>query len=206
MRISKAFRSFLAVSALIAALLVACASPAIPAPTTAPQATTAPVPATTASEQPTTATTSGNQVTVNWWHISTADAQKAKWQELADAYMKDHPNVKVEITVLENEAFKAKLATAMQSGAPPDVFQSWGGGGLSQYAEAGLVQDLTSAMAKDGWGDSISAGPLGLYTVDGKVYGVRGMQAWWVFGTTKTCSPKPGLPHLPPPGMTCSPT
>ena len=69
-----------------------------------------------------------------WWHISTANDGRANWQNLANAYVKDHPNVSIEITVLENEAFKAKLATAMQSGNPPDLFQSWGGGVLSQYA------------------------------------------------------------------------
>jgi raffinose/stachyose/melibiose transport system substrate-binding protein len=96
--------------------------------------------------------------------------------------MAAHPNVKIEITVLENEAFKQKLATAMQSGSPPDIFQSWGGGVLDQYAAAGLVQDLTPAMQTDGWGDSIAPGPLSLYTVDGKVYGVpwaAGMVGFW---------------------------
>lgn len=189
MRISKFLSSSIAIVALIALLLVACAAPAAPAPqpTQAPaaQATTAPAPAQATeapAAQPTAAPAAGEPVTVNWWHISTAADQKAKFQELADAYMKEHPNVKIEITVLENEAFKAKLATAMQSGAPPDIFQSWGGGVLRQYAEAGLVQDLTSAMAEDGWGDSISAGPLSLYTVDGKVYGVpwnAGMVGFW---------------------------
>ena len=54
------------------------------------------------------------------------------------------PTSTIEITVLENEAFKTKLTTAMQSGDPPDMFQSWGGGVLKQYADAGLVQDMTA--------------------------------------------------------------
>ena len=56
--------------------------------------------------------------------------------------MADNPNVKITITILENEAFKTKLATAMQSGEPPDIFQSWDGGVLQEYATAELVQDL----------------------------------------------------------------
>ena len=32
---------------------------------------------------------------------------------MADDYMAEHPNVNVEITVLENEAFKTKLTTVM---------------------------------------------------------------------------------------------
>ena len=61
--------------------------------------------------------------------------------------------------MLENEAFKSKLATAMQSGSPPDLFQSWGGGVLAEYADAGLVQDLTPELQKNGWGDSFQPGP-----------------------------------------------
>ena len=44
---------------------------------------------------------------------------------MADGYMAANPNVTIEITVLENEAFKTKLTTVMQSGDSPDIFQSW---------------------------------------------------------------------------------
>ncbi len=189
MRISKAFSTFLAVIALTAILAVACAAPAAPPPAQAPQPTAAAAEPTAAAAEPTaaaaepTAASSGEPVTVTWWHISTAPDQLAKWQELADQYMKDHPNVKIEITVLENEPFKQKLATAMQSGAPPDIFQTWGGGVLDQYARAGLVQDLTPALQEDGWGDSIAGGPLSLFAAsDGKNYGVpwnAGMVGFW---------------------------
>ena len=60
-----------------------------------------------------------------------ADPGKADFQAIADAYTAAHPNVKINITVLENEAFKTKLATAMQAGDVPDLFQSWGGGTMA---------------------------------------------------------------------------
>ena len=63
-------------------------------------------------------------------------------------------------------------ATAMQSGDPPDIFQSWGGGILQQYAEAGLVRDITADLAEDGWGDSFLPSPLALYASNGANYGV----------------------------------
>ena len=60
---------------------------------------------------------------------------QAAWQRLADAFMAAATRTStIEITVLENEAFKQKLTTAMQSGDPPDIFQSWGGGVLYEYA------------------------------------------------------------------------
>ncbi len=110
-------------------------------------------------------------VTINWWHISTTDPAKSLWQDMANQYMKAHSNVKIKITILENDAFKTKLTTVMQSGSPPDIFHSWGGGVLAQYAKAGLVQDITSALQGD-WGSSFNTAALNVYGQDGKYYGV----------------------------------
>lgn len=119
---------------------------------------------------------------IRWWHISTNEDDAALMQAAADEFVAANPDVKIEITVLENEAFKARLTTVMQSGDPPDVFQTWGGGVLYQYAEAGLVRDLTDALAVDGWGDSFSQAALNLHASDGGTYGVpwnTGMVGWW---------------------------
>jgi raffinose/stachyose/melibiose transport system substrate-binding protein len=112
------------------------------------------------------------KVTINWWHISTTDPLLTAWKNLADQYMQAHPNVKIKITVIENDPFKTKLNTAMQAGTPPDIFQSWGGGVLQQYAKAGLMKDISADLKKDGWGDSFSPAALNLYSYNGKYYGV----------------------------------
>lgn len=144
----------------------AVVEPTKPAPTEPPAEPTATEvpPEPTATEAP--------QVTITWWHIQVADDQKALWQNLADEYMAANPNVKIEITVLENEAFKTKLTTVMQSGNPPDIFQSWGGGTMNEYATAGLLKDITADLEKDGWKDTFSPGALGVYSFEGKYYGV----------------------------------
>jgi raffinose/stachyose/melibiose transport system substrate-binding protein len=112
------------------------------------------------------------KTTINWWHIQQMDPGKSDWQKVADDYMAANPNVEIKITVLENQAFKDKMTTAMQSGSPPDLFHSWGGGVLYEYASAGLVKDLTEDLATDGWGDTILPAALNLYGTDGKNYGV----------------------------------
>ncbi len=148
---------------LVSFVLPACAAPPTPAPAE---------PAKPAEEK----------VTVTWWHIQVADDQKALWQKLTDEYMAAHPNVNVEITVLENEAFKTKLTTVMQSGNPPDIFQSWGGGTMNEYAKAGLLKDITADLDKGGWRDTFSPGALGVFSFEGKNYGVprdMGMVGFW---------------------------
>ncbi|MHC1784184.1 MAG: extracellular solute-binding protein [Anaerolineaceae bacterium] len=111
--------------------------------------------------------------------------------------MAENPNVNVEITVLENEAFKTKLTTVMQSGNPPDIFQSWGGGGLNEYAAAGLLKDITADLEKDGWKDTFAPGALGVFSSEGKYYGVprdMGMVSFWY---NKDLFAKAGIEEAP---------
>ncbi len=109
---------------------------------------------------------------VNWWHIGTAANDRAMYQGFADAYMKLHPDVQVQITVLENEAYKAKLTTVMQSGDPPDLFHSWGGGVMAEYAKAGLLRDISKFVKGTSFGSSMAPGVWQVYSYDGKNYGV----------------------------------
>ena len=121
--------------------------------------------------------TAQDEVTIHWWHIQTDENGMTNWQEIADAYTAEHPNVTIEITVLENEAFKARLQTVMQAGDPPDLFQSWGGGVLRQFADAGLVRNIAPELEGE-WKDSIAAqAALELYGQNGEYYGVP-----WTWG------------------------
>ncbi len=172
---------FILVSLLVVVTLVlaACKQPSTP-PATQPPAQEKP------AEQPTTAPPPAEEqkVVISWWHITTQEEQKVVWQKLADEYMAAHPNVVIEITVLENEAFKSKLTTVMQSGNPPDIFQSWGGGVMIEYAKAGLLQDITPYLDADGgaWRNTFSPGALAVYSYNGKNYGVpwdMGMVGFW---------------------------
>lgn len=122
-------------------------------------------------------TAAQDAVEIDWWHISTEAQQAAYWQELADAYMADNPNVTVNITVLENAAFKDRLTTVMQAGDPPDIFESWGGAVLWNYAENGLVRNIAPELEGE-WKDSFSAqAALELFGQDGEYYGVP-----WTWG------------------------
>src|SRR3954468_11818543 len=117
-----------------------------------------------------TTSSAGKPVTIEWWHIANNDPLKTIWKNAADQYMAAHPNVKIHITVLENEAFKAKLTTTMQGGKVPDIFQSWGGGTLKEQADAGLVKDITQQTAP--WIGTLNKAGVGLYQIGGKQYGV----------------------------------
>lgn len=134
---------------------------------------------------------------VSWWHIGTAANDRAMYQGFADEFMKMNPNVSIEITVLENEAFKSKLTTVMQSGNPPDVFQTWGGGVLGEYARAGLTRDITPQVKGTAWGNSMASGVWELYSTDGKVYAVPNDAGCITFWYNKDLLAKVGYTSFP---------
>jgi raffinose/stachyose/melibiose transport system substrate-binding protein len=116
-------------------------------------------------------------VTIRWWHIQTNQTEAAFWQSLVDQFVAENPHVTFEITILENEAFKSRLVTVMQAGDPPDIFQSWGGGVLWTFAEAGLVRNIAPELEGE-WRDTFAAqAALELYGRNGEYYGVP-----WTWG------------------------
>ena len=118
--------------------------------------------------------------TVNWWHIANTPPLLPVWAKLAKDFEVSHPGVRINITPLENEAFKAKLTTVTQAGNPPDLFHSWGGGVLEQQVEAGLVKELSGEPAS--FLSLLPQNGVKLYQVGGKQYGVPyelGMVGFW---------------------------
>ncbi len=58
-------------------------------------------------------------------------------EEAVKEYEAANPGITVELPFLENEAFKAKLTTLLQSDEAPDIFHSWGGGVFYEQAKCG---------------------------------------------------------------------
>src|SRR5204862_6017323 len=84
--------------------------------------------------------------TVKWLHIEVNPGQVKIWEEVARAFEAQHPGVKVEMQFLENEAYKAKLPTILQSKDRPHIIYSWSGGVLKSQIEAGVLEDITDQM------------------------------------------------------------
>jgi raffinose/stachyose/melibiose transport system substrate-binding protein len=162
----------------------AATSAAAPAATSAAAAATSAAggssaAAPTSAAAATSAATSDEKVTLTWWHNATADPGKSYFQAVAAAYTKLHPNVTFKIQPIQNEQLDTKLSLGLESGNPPDIIQSNGGGKLAAYVKAGKIQDLTAATSS--WISTIGATVSG-WEVGGKVYGIpfsTGVVGFW---------------------------
>jgi len=132
------------------------------------------------------------QTTVDWLHIETNPGIAELMSAAAAEYDAAHPDTTINVQVLENEAFKAKLTTLLQSDAAPDVFYSWGGGVLSEQFEAGVLRDISGVVSDETKANIGSAG-IGAFTRDDQLLGVAQHVAQVVFWGNKELLDKAGV-------------
>ncbi|HRX16551.1 MAG TPA: extracellular solute-binding protein, partial [Spirochaetota bacterium] len=110
-------------------------------------------------------------ITIRWWHINSDKQSQVVFQNIANEFEKTNPDVIIKITMLDNMEYKPKLELDFAAGDPPDIFHSWGGGGLAEQVEAGHLRDITSYVKSDNWQSKISPIALEIYSHNGKIYG-----------------------------------
>ena len=126
--------------------------------------------------------------------FSTAKADTIKWLHLFGEEDNSNPNMvkaakefeektghTVVLQYLENESFKAKLPTMLQSDDRPDIFYSWGGGVMYDQAKAGFLRDISSVVP-DSYLETVSAAAADAFTYEGQRVGLPkqvAQVAWW---------------------------
>lgn len=90
-------------------------------------------------------------------------------QTIIDEYMKENPNVKIEVEALDEEAYKTKFKAYSMEGMP-DVVSIWGQPAfLDEVVAAGVLSELNPEDYKD---YKFIEGSLNGFTYDGKLYGL----------------------------------
>lgn len=122
--------------------------------------------------------------TIKWLHLETNPDRLAVMEDIATQYEAAHAGITVELQFLENEAFKAKLPTLLQSNDPPSLFYTWGGGVLKEQSETGKIRAIDAALdANNGeWRNELSQGAISGMTFDGKVWAApfkSGVVSFW---------------------------
>src|SRR5436190_1628451 len=117
-----------------------------------------------------TAGAAAAQTSVKWLHLEVNPNQVKIWEEVARDFEAKNPGVKIEMQFLENEAYKAKLPSMLQSKDRPHIIYSWAGGVLKAQVDAGVLEDITDQVK--GYSDTIAPAALAAFTQNGRVYGL----------------------------------
>ncbi|MBV8532732.1 MAG: extracellular solute-binding protein [Verrucomicrobia bacterium] len=136
--------------------------------------------------------TASAETVVKILHIQSNQKVRDIWQAAADEYQKAHPGVKVQFNYLDNEAFKAKLPTLLQSNDRPSAFHSWGGGVMYEQIQAGVCQDITNAIAGE-FKDSFYPAGIQNFMYQDKSYGLPNDVGPIIFWYNKELCEKAGV-------------
>jgi len=190
---------------LLAMLVSACAVPVPPPPAAAAPTAAAPAADSSGTVTDTTASTEGGSTTLTWAMWGSPE-EVATHQKVADIFMADHPDIKIEIMSAPWADYFTKVQTLWASGDAsqiPDVLFITP---VNTYAAQGVLEDLTSYIEKAGtdlkdyWPSLMDFG-----TYNGKVYGFPRDAGVEVLYYNKDLFDKAGL-SIPPMigrGMTC---
>ncbi len=86
------------------------------------------------------------EITIKLWDIATEDPANTNQGGAVERFMAAYPNVKVEVTHIQNDTYKEKLIIAMSSGQCPDMYIHWGGGPMNEYIDSGFAVPITDLM------------------------------------------------------------
>lgn len=121
----------------------------------------------------------GDESTITWWHNQNTDPGLQFWQDIADEYMEDHPDVEIDVVPMQNEEFQTEIPIALRSDDPPDLFQQWGGGQMREHVEAGRLLDISDDVTEEA--DDMGQAATN-WQVDGAQYGLPytfGLVGFW---------------------------
>lgn len=105
------------------------------------------------------------------WHIQTGEMANVI-QGSVDRFMEANPDYDVEVVQKQNDTFKTDVSLAAQAGTLPDIFITWGGQTMYDYADQGLIADLTEYMNQDNYKDQFVDAGIAQCTYKDKIWAV----------------------------------
>jgi raffinose/stachyose/melibiose transport system substrate-binding protein len=103
---------------------------------------------------------------VSLWHIHTDDPMKSVIGDAVGRFKTGHPDVEVSNVAIANDAYKTKLRSSVSN--PPDLFMTWGGSVLADYAR----REVAAELVEPAWRENIHPAALELCSLDGRQYAV----------------------------------
>jgi raffinose/stachyose/melibiose transport system substrate-binding protein len=112
--------------------------------------------------------------TITLWTIWNTEPRQSVLAAMVADFERLHPDIAVEVTAIEPDAYKTSVRVRLGSSAPPDIFFVWDGEWLRNFVRAGAVLDLTPYMQANGqqWQRRFVAESLKRFTYQGRIWGV----------------------------------
>ncbi|WP_127507244.1 extracellular solute-binding protein [Actinoplanes solisilvae] len=112
----------------------------------------------------------GGGGSASYWSLSGPPGEPVR-KAAIERFNKANASTKIEELYFQNDAYKQKIKTSLGANQGPTMIWGWGGGGLKEYVNSNLVEDLTDWFGQNAAvKDKILASSFGAATVNGKIY------------------------------------
>lgn len=122
-------------------------------------------------------------------------SQRAVWQAVFDQFKKAHPDITLNVSYVDEEAYKVQLPGWLTT-VSPDVITWHNGERMAYYAKRGLLEDLSQDWAKNGW-NTTYASTKSASSYNGKQYAAPTVYYSWGMFYRKDLFQKAGISGEP---------
>ncbi len=117
--------------------------------------------------------TSAKEIPLTMWSLysdpNSSDGDAVAFFKSMEILKKKMPNVKIEHTGTENEAYKVKMKTSAAANDLPDIFYYWGAGMVKPLVDSKLIMPINDYIS-DYTKENLLNGTLNYFTFDNKLY------------------------------------
>lgn len=109
---------------------------------------------------------------MSWW---TSESEHPALETLYQAFTAAHPGVTITDGAVAGGGgsnVQVVLASRLQAGDPPDVWQTFAGASLDAFERSGRISDVSGVYTSSGLGTAMVPAVLDSVTLDGKQWGV----------------------------------
>ena len=124
--------------------------------------------------------------------INVSHRERPFFVETVDAFMKEHPNIEVEIRNIAGVRYYQKILIMMAGKVAPDLM--WMGQSFAEFAYKGAFLDITDRL-KDFPTDEFLPQALSWYRMNGRQYGVPYAIHMRIFAYNKKLFDEAGIPY-----------
>lgn len=100
-------------------------------------------------------------------------------ESLVAQFREANPDVNLEHSITDHEAFKQAIRTFLVADPAPDVLTWFAGNRMAFFVDRGLAADLTSLFEREGWYDTYAPGFIALATQNDAQWFVPTAYYWW---------------------------
>ncbi len=122
--------------------------------------------------------------------------QRGFWEETIAEFEKENPDVRVNASFIEEEAYKVQLPGWLTTEAP-DLIRWHAGERMAYYAERGLLEDISDLWTENNWDASFSPSLKDVSSYGGKQFAMPNDFFSWGFYYRKDLFEKSGIAGEP---------